>query len=126
MFVGLYYTLTGTALQRPSFIQGPGRTAMRTCRRALRALLLAAVSLQLGLGAPLPPNVSSAPAPVPGAHAQGHEETRLRQQLLSGYSPGATPYPGVAVQNEMFLEQLVEVNTPLQTFTIRKKPGTVG
>ncbi len=100
---------------------------------ALQALWLAAVGLQLGLGAPLPPNASSAPAPVPGAPAplngapaHGHEETRLRLQLLHGYSAGATPYPGVVVQNELYLEQLVEVNTPLQTFTIRKKPGAVG
>jgi hypothetical protein len=102
--------------------------------RALRALWLAAAGLQLGVGAPLlPTNASStpapgsgAPAPPLGATAHGHDETRLRQQLLRGYSPGATPYPGVVVQSELYLEQLVEVNTPLQTFTIRKKPSAVG
>ena len=96
-----------------------------------RGLWLVAAGLQLALGA-LPPNVSSVPALVigsparpHGSHAHGHEETRLRQQLMQGYVAGATPYPGVTVQNELFLEQLVEVNTPLQSFTIRKTPGAL-
>ena len=42
----------------------------------------------------------------------------LHRLLLHGYRATVPPYK-VVVENEMFLEQLVEVSTPHQTFTIQ-------
>ena len=42
----------------------------------------------------------------------------LHRLLLHGYRATVPPYK-VVVENEMYLEQLVEVSTPRQTFTIQ-------
>jgi hypothetical protein len=78
---------------------------------------------------PATPTTSSAAAATPGpargaAAAAGLHEEALQSQALhrillsNGYSPSVPPFK-VAVQNEMYLEQLVEVSTPQQTFTIQ-------
>ena len=57
-------------------------------------------------------------SPVKGSAARLDARTRLYNDLLEGYAPTIPP-AGVVVQSQMFLEQLVEVDTPRQTFTIQ-------
>lgn len=65
-----------------------------------------------------PADGQGASSPVKGSAARLDAKTRLYNYLLEGYAPTIPP-EGVVVQSQMFLEQLVEVNTPRQTFTIQ-------
>lgn len=84
---------------------------------------VAILLLLVGLTTALTANTTTAePEQLGAARASARPETdnatKLYTLLLSGYA-ATIPPQGVVVENEMFLEQLVDVNTPRQTFTIQ-------
>ena len=63
---------------------------------------------------------ATTPTPTQGDSNDAHS-TGLKAKLLRNYERTSPPdlQKGVVVRNQLYLEQLVEVNTPLQTWTIQ-------
>jgi hypothetical protein len=89
-------------------------------RRSMPSAATHAAALRLALRALLPllaPGSAYAEGtPRPGALRYASGE--LKALLLQGYLRTSPP-EGVLVRNQMYLEKVVEVNTPQQTFTIQ-------
>jgi len=104
-----YHQGLGAALVLLRALQMPRRVAMLLVILVGHATALTANTTSVEQR----PDAAQAPA-----RAETDNATKLYKLLLSGYA-ATVPPQGVVVQNEMFLEQLVEVNTPRQTFTIQ-------